>query len=300
MPKAFLFFVSLHYGLTLILSKMRTQDTSFSNKVLQIFEQGSKPLVMGILNITPDSFFDGGKYIKEADYIKQTEKMILEGADIIDIGAYSSRPGAKNISEEEEFKRLKNVIPTIKKQFPEIILSVDTFRAIIAQQTYDLGVDIINDISGGTMDKTMFETIAKIKTPYVLMHIQGTPQTMQANPNYNNVTNEVHNFFETQIKKLNDLGVKNIIVDPGFGFGKTLEHNYELLSNLEKFSNFKTPVLVGLSRKSMISKLLNIDKSEALNGTTVLNTIALMKGAKILRVHDVKEAKEVIRIYNAL
>lgn len=275
---------------------MRTQDTVFYEKVEQIFNHNSPPLIMGILNVTPDSFFDGGKFTSEIQWLEHTQQMIDEGADIIDIGAYSTRPGATNVSEQDEMERLVNVIKSVRKQFPELLISADTFRASIASKAIDAGANIINDISGGTMDDMMFSTIAKLNVPYILMHIQGTPQTMQQNPHYENVTEDVFAFFTSKLKELKELGVSKVILDPGFGFGKTLEHNYQLLENLEKFNSIGLPVLVGFSRKSMICKLLKIKPEEALNGTSVLNTIALEKGAKILRVHDVKEAKEAVMI----
>lgn len=275
---------------------MRTQDTVFCEKVEQIFNMDSMPLVMGILNSTPDSFFDGGKFTSEIQWLEHTQQMIHEGVDIIDIGAYSTRPGAAIVSETEEMERLIKVIKSVRKQFPELIISADTFRASIAQKAIESGANIINDISGGTMDDRMFSAIAKLKVPYILMHIQGTPQTMQHNPHYNNATEEVLAFFDSKLIELKELGVSKVILDPGFGFGKTLENNYQLLGNLEKFTSIGFPLLVGFSRKSMINKVLKIGPTNALNGTTVLNTMALEKGAKILRVHDVKEAKEAVMI----
>jgi len=255
---------------------------------------------MGILNITSDSFYDGGKYLNEAEWLAQAQKMITEGADIIDIGAYSTRPGAQNVSEETEIERLTTTIKSVRKAFPEVLISADTFRSKVAEKAIEAGANIINDISGGTMDEKMFETIAKLNVPYVLMHIQGTPATMQANPTYENVTKEVMSFFEERIALLEKLGLKKVILDLGFGFGKSIEHNYELLQNLEQFQKFGLPVLAGISRKSMIYKLLNISQKESLNGTTILNTIAVQKGAKLLRVHDVKEAKEVVSLHTFL
>ncbi len=275
---------------------MSAQDTIFSTKLKSIFTLDSSPIIMGILNITPDSFFDGGNYLTELDWLIKTEQMVIEGANIIDIGAYSTRPGAKNITEEEETKRLIKAIQSIRKKFPDLLISADTFRASVAKKAIEAGANIINDISGGTLDNKMFKTIAKLNVPYVLMHIHGTPKTMQKNPTYTNVVSDVYTFFEKKIAELNDLGVSKIIIDPGFGFGKTLEHNYQLLNNLKKFHSFNLPLLVGFSRKSMINKLLNTKPENALNGTTVLNTIGINMGAKIIRVHDIKEAKEVLLI----
>lgn len=276
------------------------QDKVFFQKIERIFDQKSPPLVMGILNITSDSFYDGGKYLNQAEWLAQAQKMITEGVDIIDIGAYSTRPGAENVSEETEIERLTTTIQSIRKAFPEVLISADTFRAKVAEKAIEAGANIINDISGGTIDEKMFETVAKLDVPYVLMHIQGTPATMQVNPTYQNVTKEVMTFFEERIALLEKLGLKKVILDPGFGFGKTMEHNYELLQNLEQFQKFGLPALAGISRKSMIYKLLNISQQESLNGTTILNTFAIQKGAKLLRVHDVKEAKEVVSLHTFL
>lgn len=275
---------------------MSLQDTAFSQKIEQLFNEQTKPLVMGILNSTPDSFFDGGNYLLEAEWLAHAKQMIAEGADIIDIGAYSTRPGAATISETEEAERLIPVIRSVRKEFPELLISADTFRATIAEKAIEAGANIINDISGGTMDENMFDTVAKLQVPYVLMHIQGTPQTMQQNPTYENVTEEVFNYFTDKIRELKKLGFEKIILDPGFGFGKTVEHNFQLMNVLEKFNSLNYPLLVGFSRKSMINKVLNTKPENALNGTTILNTIAIQKGAKILRVHDVKEAKEVVKM----
>lgn len=255
-----------------------------------------KALIMGIINLTPDSFYDKSRFLSEKEILKQVEKMLNDGADIIDLGAVSTRPGSEKISEEEELKRLLPALKSIRESFPECIISVDTWRAVVAKKAVAEGANIINDISGGTMDAYMFETIAQLKVPYILMHIQGTPQTMQQNPTYNDVVNEVIDFLAERIQKLRLLGVSDIIVDPGFGFGKTLEHNFTLLKHLEQFAILDCPILVGVSRKSMITKALNIKADESLNGTTVLNTISLMKGAKILRVHDVKEAVEAVKL----
>lgn len=275
---------------------MSPQDTIFYEKIEGIFKPDSEPLIMGILNVTDDSFYDGGRYTTEEQWLDQTRLMVNEGADIIDIGACSTRPGAKEITEQEETERLITAIRSVRKEFPEILISADTFRASVAEKAVDAGGNIINDISGGTMDAQMFSVVATLQVPYVLMHIQGTPQTMQKDPSYLNVTEEVVEFFDTQLKALTKLGFSKVILDPGFGFGKTVEHNYQLLKNVEKFQALAHPVLVGISRKSMINKLLNISNKESLNGTTILNTIALQNGAKILRVHDVKEAKEAVQI----
>lgn len=255
-----------------------------------------KALVMGIINLTPDSFYHKSRVHSETNALLQAEKMLAEGADILDLGAVSTRPGSEEISEEGELKRLLPALKSIRKTFPESIISVDTWRASVAKAAVENGAHIINDISGGTMDKNMFETIALLKVPYILMHIKGTPQTMQQYPQYNDVVNEVIDFLAQRIKELRLMGVADIMVDPGFGFGKTLNHNYSLLKHLENFKILDCPFLVGISRKSMITKFLNISTDEALNGTTVLNTIALMKGAKILRVHDVKEAVEAVKL----
>lgn len=272
------------------------QDTVFCEKIEQLFNSSSKPCVMGILNITPDSFYDGGKYLMEGDWLGQTAQMITEGATLIDVGACSSKPGAADISEEDELERLIKVIKSIRKHFPEVLISVDTFRAKVAQKAVEEGANIINDISGGTMDAAMYATVAKLNVPYILMHIQGTPKTMQQQPIYTNVVNEVYAFFENKLRELTQMGVSKIIIDPGFGFGKTLEHNYSLLKQLNKFTALGVPILVGISRKSMVYKLLDTSPDNALNGTTVVNTIAIQNGAKILRVHDVKAANEVIKI----
>lgn len=253
---------------------------------------------MGILNITPDSFFDGGLYNTEKDIKKQVEKMLTEGAEIVDIGAYSSRPNAKHISAKEEKERLLPTLEYLVEEYPEAIFSVDTFRASIAKQAVDKGAHIINDISGGNMDDKMFETMAKLNVPYILMHMKGTPQTMQENPRYDNITANITSYFSRKVAELRALGVNDIILDPGFGFGKTLEHNFELLSNLEELDLFELPMLIGVSRKSMLYKYLDVTANESLNATSIANTIALLKGANILRVHDVKEAVEVVKIVN--
>jgi dihydropteroate synthase len=256
----------------------------------------STPVVMGILNITPDSFFDGGKHADEKNMISHCEKMLTEGATIIDVGAQSTRPKAKLISAEEEWKRLGPAIKSLRNKFPEAVFSVDTFYSSVAANAISEGADMINDVSGGTMDDKMFDIIARLNVPYIVMHMQGTPQTMQQNPQYGNVVKEVMDFFAERINKLESLGVNDVLIDIGFGFGKTQEHNYQLLNGLDLFKWFEKPLVVGLSRKSMVGKVLGIKAEEALNGTTVLNTIALQKGASILRVHDIREAKEAIQL----
>lgn len=260
----------------------------------------SSPKVMGILNITPDSFFDGGKYSNQEAIISQVEKMLTDGATFIDIGAYSSRPGAKHISEEEELTRIIPVVQLLVKKFPNIIISIDTFRSTVAEHCIKNGACIINDISAGSLDPEMFSTIAKLQVPYIMMHMQGSPQNMQNNPTYTNITQEVLHYFSTKISELRALGVNDIITDVGFGFGKTINHNYELLKNLPLFKNLEVPMLVGISRKSMLHKPLNISAEEALNATTSANTIALLNGTNILRVHDVKEAIQAIKIVELL
>jgi len=251
---------------------------------------------MGILNVTEDSFFDGGYYLNEEQILARCEKMLEEGATIIDIGAQSSRPGATLIHADDELLKLLPIIKLLKTDIPQIIISIDTFWAKTASECIKAGAHIINDISAGEMDKNMFDTIAKLQVPYIIMHMKGTPQNMQDNPTYNNIMTEVISYFDKKITLLKAKGVKQVIIDPGFGFGKTLAHNYQILNNLEQLNKFKLPVLVGISRKSMIYKLLDTSAREALNGTSITNTIALQKGASILRVHDVKEAMECIKI----
>ena len=256
----------------------------------------SHKVVMAILNITPDSFYDGGRNLTESSWLNKTEVALNEGADIIDIGAISTRPGADEVDEKEELTRLIPAIKSIIKKFPECIISVDTYRSNVAKAVISEGALMINDISGGTFDPLIFDVVAKENIPYIAMHILGTPRNMQVNPIYTNVTNEVVTFLERQTAEAMKVGVKQIIWDPGFGFGKTIEHNYTLMNNLTVFKASGYPLLVGISRKSMIYKLLNTSPAEALNGTTVLNTIALLNGADILRVHDVREAVEAVKI----
>lgn len=260
----------------------------------------SSPKVMGILNVTPDSFYDGGKYNNEYEILNQTEKMLFDGATFIDVGAYSSRPGAKHISEDEELKRITPVIKSLIENFPEIIISVDTFRSKIAKETVEIGASIINDISGGNMDNNMFNTVANLQVPYILMHMLGTPQNMQLNPKYENVITDIVKYFTEKIYKLHKLKLNDIIIDVGFGFGKTIKDNFEILKNLSYFKHLEAPILAGVSRKSMLYKTLQINATEALNATTVANTIALLNGANILRVHDVREANEAIKIVNQI
>jgi len=250
--------------------------------------------VMAIVNLTPDSFYDGGTSCSLSDILKSVEIKIQEGATIIDLGAASSKPNAEIVTVAEEINRLRLPFLEIRKQFPDIFISVDTFHSQVAQFAIEEGADIINDISGGEIDSKMIDLVAKYQIPYILMHMKGTPQTMQNNPHYDDVVEEIFNFFISKIEKCKALGFEKLIFDVGFGFGKTLEHNYQLLKNLNKFSDLGFPILAGLSRKSMINKVIQTTPKSSLNGTTVLNTIALQNGANILRVHDVKEAKEVI------
>lgn len=254
------------------------------------------PVVMAILNITPDSFYGNSRINTVDKSLKATESFINEGATFIDLGAYSSRPSAAEVSIDEELHRLIPVVESISKTFPQALISVDTFRAKVAEQAVFAGAHLINDISAGNLDEAMFQTVAKLQVPYVMMHMKGTPQSMQQNPTYHDIVIEVSDYFSEKISELTKLGVKDIMIDPGFGFAKTLDHNYELLQQLDALNLFNLPVLVGFSRKSMITKALNIDAENALNGTTVLNTAALLKGASILRVHDVKEAIECIKL----
>lgn len=273
------------------------QQTINCNGHLVDLEQ---PIVMGILNITPDSFFDGGRYFDEKTLLVQVAKMIEEGASIIDIGGMSSRPGAEIIDEKEEIKRIIPAIKAIKKQFPEAILSLDTFRFEVASAGVAEGVGMINDISAGSFEDNFFQNIAQLNVPYVLMHMQGIPENMQHNPDYDDVVKVVLHFLINKIEQLRSFGQKDIIIDPGFGFGKTIEHNYKLLNKISIFKMLEAPILVGLSRKSMIYKVLETNPENALNGTTALHMVALQNGARILRVHDVKAAVETIKLYNIL
>ena len=278
----------------------RDKITPFSgNKTLKCGDielNIDKPLVMGILNLTPDSFFDGGRYTKRDEWISQTEKMIQDGASVIDLGAVSTRPGALNVSEEEEIARLLPALELLAVRYPKIVFSIDTYRAKVAKLTAEAGAGIMNDISGGRMDEDLIQTVAAAGLPYILMHMQGTPSNMQQNPVYDDVTKEVGDFFNQKLNSLHQAGITQVILDPGFGFGKTIDHNYKLLKNLHNFKRLGCPVLVGISRKSMIYKILEITPEEALSATSALHMIALINGADILRVHDVKEAVQVIKL----
>lgn len=274
-----------------------THTLNLRGRLLELRE----PQIMGILNVTPDSFYSDSRTPDEAHITDRVRQMMDEGADMIDIGGYSSRPGADDVTPEEEMDRLRRGLRIVRKLYPEVPVSVDTFRADVARMCIEEeGADIINDISGGMMDRQMFRTVARLGVPYILMHMQGTPDTMQVAPHYDNLRREVMLYFAERIDRLCQMGAKDIIVDPGFGFGKTLEHNYELMNHLEVFAVFNLPLLVGISRKSMIYKLTGGTPQTSLNGTTVLNTISLVKGAHILRVHDVKAAAEAKQIYMAM
>ncbi|MBL7872266.1 MAG: dihydropteroate synthase [Cyclobacteriaceae bacterium] len=283
---------------------MVTQSKLFSpNKTLLIAGKVvdlSTQKVMGILNVTPDSFYDGGRYTRENTYLQQAEKMIVEGADFIDVGGYSTRPGASEVSVNEELARVIPVINSIKKEFPFAVISIDTFRASVAKAAVEEGAGMINDISAGELDAAMYETVSALQVPYVTMHLRGTPQTMTQFTTYEYLLKEVLEYFHRKLYQLNTLGIKDVIIDPGFGFAKMVDQNFELLNNLERLHILEKPILVGLSRKSMIWRTLKITPEAALNGTTALNTLALLKGASILRVHDVKEAKEVIQLMSNL
>lgn len=260
----------------------------------------TSPKVMGILNITPNSFFDGGKYADENSVLQQVEKMLIDGATFIDVGAYSSKPNAEFVSENEEISRLIPVIELILKNLPETLISVDTFRANVAKKAIENGACIVNDISAGSLDEDMMQTVAKLQVPYIMMHMKGNPQTMQSLAQYENIVKEMLFYFSEKVAQARSLGINDLIIDPGFGFAKILEQNFEVMNKLELFQMLELPLLVGVSRKSMIYKTLETSAEFALNGTTVLNTIALQKGAKILRVHDVKEAMECVKLCNSL
>lgn len=281
---------------------LRVEDTNFpANKHLRLKDKLfdlSKPKVMGILNCTPDSFYSESRFNTKPSILNQVEKFISEGVDIIDVGGYSTRPGAIEISIQEEISRVLPVIQCIKNEFSDIPISLDTFRSEVAKIGLENGIDIINDISAWNLDHELLSVISHYKCPYILMHMKGEPSTMQKNTYYENIFNSIISFFSEKLKVLKQHGINDVIIDPGFGFGKTLEQNYEILNKIEDFKMLGKPILVGISRKSMIYNKLNSDASSSLNGTTILNTIAISKGASILRVHDVKEAKEVIELLN--
>jgi len=260
----------------------------------------SSPKVMGILNVTPNSFFDGGQHSDDKAVLTQVEKMLTEGATFIDIGGYSSKPSAEFVSEEEELQRILPVVQKVLREFPETLISIDTFRSKVAQESIEHGAAIVNDISAGNLDDTMLETVAKLHVPYIMMHMKGTPQTMQSLAQYENIVKEMIFYFSERIAKARSFGMNDIIIDPGFGFAKTVEQNFEVLNKLELFQMLELPILAGVSRKSMIYKTLETTAEFALNGTTSLNTISLLKGTKILRVHDVKEAVECIKLVQQL
>lgn len=273
-------------------------NPNYSIQLKGLLMDFSTPKLMGIVNLTPDSFFEGSRFQLEKHLLSQVELMLKEGADIIDLGAFSSRPFVKEITEQLEKERLIAPLKAVLKEFSDAVVSVDTSRSEIAKASVQEGASMINDISGGDFDSKMFETISELKVPYVLMHMQGKPENMQVDPTYVDVFKEVYFSFSKKLKRLNELLVNDVILDPGFGFGKTLEHNYTLLKNLNHFQNLDCPILVGLSRKGMIQKVIHKDATEALNATTAAHVLALMNGANILRVHDVKEAKEAIDIVN--
>lgn len=260
----------------------------------------SNPKVMGVLNITPDSFYDGGKYKNDVSILRQVEQMLTDGATFVDVGAYSSRPNADYVTEDEELRRLLPIVKLILKQFPEAVLSIDTFRSKVAKQSITAGAALINDISSGKLDTNMMETVAKLQVPYIMMHMRGNPKTMQSLTLYENVVKDILFYFSERISVAKNLGINDVIIDPGFGFAKTIEQNFEILNTLDLFKIIEKPLLVGISRKSMIYKTLNISAKDALNGTTVLNTISLHKGASILRVHDVKAAVECVKLVKTM
>lgn len=280
------------------------KDTLFSEKKtlnirgkIYVLEH---PWIMGIINLTPDSFYQGSRISDEMELLGTVEKMLEDGADIIDLGAYSSRPGATPVTEKEEMKRLLPALDQILRSFPGTLISVDTFRSRVARAAWERGASMINDISGGQLDEEMFRAIADIRLPYILMHMRGDPQTMSQNTNYANLFKEIVDFFTRQVGKLNKFGVSDIFLDPGFGFAKTVDQNYELIKNFKYFNVLGYPLLAGISRKSMVYKVLEVQPSEALNGTTVLNTLALLNQASILRVHDIREAKQIVKILDKL
>jgi dihydropteroate synthase len=280
------------------------QNTAFSRNITlniggRLIEL-NRPALMGILNVTPDSFFDGGRYANEQTILERAEKLLKEGATFLDVGGYSSRPGAKDISIAEEIERVIPAIKNLVRHFPNAIISIDTFRSEVADRAVNEGAKIINDISGGALDDQMIKTAARLNVPYIFMHMKGSPQTMNQLSHYDNLMKEIITYFHQRLSIMKAQGIKDIIIDPGFGFAKTREHNFELLNQLDSLKIFGRPILAGLSRKSMVWKTLGIEPEDALNGTTMLNTIALTKGANILRVHDVREAMEVIKLWEAL
>lgn len=258
----------------------------------------SSPLVMGILNSTPDSFYSQGREQHWSDLLGLAETMVNDGADILDLGGMSTRPGATLISEEEEMKRVLPALEKILERFPNMMLSIDTFRASVAKEALQMGASIINDVSGGELDPAMFSVVASYKAPYICMHMQGTPQTMQQQPRYEDVVTELFAYFQRKVYLLREAGIMDVILDPGFGFGKTMQHNYALMANLDVFTALQAPLLIGVSRKKMVQQPLGIGANDALNGSTALHMMALMKGASILRVHDVKEAKQCVTLFN--
>jgi len=281
--------------------KHRIFDTKKTVQVHgRVIDLSTRPLIMGILNVTPDSFYDGGKYLTSDEILKRATSMLENGADIIDIGGYSSRPGADRITVEEEIDRARRALKVVKKAFPDSLVSIDTFRAETARIAASEGAEIINDISGGELDEKMFETVAALKLPYILMHMKGTPETMASQNQYEHLTGDILQYFREKIQRLHELGVWDIIIDPGIGFSKNSQQNFHLISQLDIFSALNLPVLLGVSRKSFIYKTLNISQEEALNGTTVVNTIGLLKNLSILRVHDVREARQVIALLENL
>ena len=255
------------------------------------------PLVMGIINVTPDSFYEGSRFMENAVILKMAEKMIKDGADILDLGAQSTRPGSERISAEEELKRIVPAIEALRSEFPNAILSIDTFYGKVAKESVEAGASIVNDISAGNLDESMLKTVATLNVPYICMHMKGIPENMQSQTHYDNLSLEILDFFIKKIDECTKVGIKDIILDPGFGFAKTINHNFELLKNLSIFKILERPVLIGISRKSTIYKTLGVSAAEALNGTTFLHAIALLNGANILRVHDVKEAKEAVKLF---
>lgn len=299
MPFFLFTFAGINCRKTISMNQEQTKYLNVNGRLLEL----STPCVMGILNVTPDSFYSGSRMQTEGEIEARVRQILEEGAAIIDVGAYSSRPNADHVSAEEEMNRLRLGLDVLRRTAPDAIVSVDTFRADVARMCVEeYGVAIINDIAAGEMDADMFSTVAELNVPYIMMHMQGTPQNMQQHPHYDNLLREVFLYFARKVQQLRDLGVKDIVLDPGFGFGfgKTLEHNYQLMAHLEEFRLFELPLLVGVSRKSMIYRLLDTTPQEALNGTTVLHTLALMKGADILRVHDVRQAVEAVKIVEAM